>query len=229
MLYTITCHHWTCYSWSLHYSRDLLNNIFRCFPLFFSSISQLHTSKMHHFRFHKYMYLLHALGFFAGCFICTCVVQCVNSLYDHTQHFRICLLVISCPAHCVHVLMIILLLNHAAIWSEVVCLLRLCRGVNVFDKKWCRCCNIQCGAVIAQSIFSKILKKMPHSSPARARYGVCLLWIWILIYILLQSLQKCIQCHVVLDHVITTPDCMYFNISQSNITHYWTQKERKKI
>ena len=35
----------------------------------------------------------------------------------------------------------------------------------------------------------------------------CLLWVQILIDILLQSLQWCIQYNVILDHVITAPDC----------------------
>ena len=35
--------------------------------------------------------------------------------------------------------------------------------------------NIQCGAVITESIFSQMFKKTPHSSPVRVRYGVSFL------------------------------------------------------
>ena len=38
---------------------------------------------------------------------------------------------------------------------------------------------------------------------------VCLLWIQILIYILLQSLQSYMQYHLVLERIITALDCIY--------------------
>ena len=47
--------------------------------------------------------------------------------------------------------------------------------------------------------------KSPHSSPVRARY---ILWIQILIYIRLQSLQCWVQYPVILDGVITALDCI---------------------
>ena len=59
----------------------------------------------------------------------------------------------------------------------------------------------------SRSQFSpKSSQKTPHSSPARARYGVSFWGIQILIYTSLQSLQWCMQCHVILDRVIMAPD-----------------------
>ena len=51
-----------------------------------------------------------------------------------------------------------------------------------------------------------ITKRCPLSHP-NGWYMGCLLVIQILIYILLQSLQWCTQYHVILDCVITAPDC----------------------
>ena len=42
----------------------------------------------------------------------------------------------------------------------------------------------------------------------------CLLWVQTLIYILYQSLKWCMKYHVILYHVITTPDCSF--ISKQN-------------
>ena len=52
--------------------------------------------------------------------------------------------------------------------------------------------------------------KDTHSSPIKVGYGAVfvIFVIQILIYILLHSLQWCIQYHVILDHVITVPDCI---------------------
>ena len=56
-----------------------------------------------------------------------------------------------------------------------------------------RCNSIQCGAVIARSIVSKLFTKDTHSSPVRARYGVyfvypasdwCSGWVLPIIYVI---------------------------------------------
>ena len=43
----------------------------------------------------------------------------------------------------------------------------------------------------------------------------CILWVQTLIYTLPQSLQWCMQYHVILDCIITAPDCMHYYASMS--------------
>ena len=59
----------------------------------------------------------------------------------------------------------------------------------------------------------KSSQKTSYSSPVRGGMGY-LLWIKILIYILLQSLQRCMQYYAILDHVIMALDCIGHTLTQ---------------
>ena len=63
--------------------------------------------------------------------------------------------------------------------------------------------HIQCSATITRSNFSKIVIACPLG------WGMgCLLWNQIIIYIQLQSLQCCMQYHVILDRILMAIDCI---------------------
>ena len=53
----------------------------------------------------------------------------------------------------------------------------------------------------------KSSQKTPYSSPNKESYG-CILWIQPLFYILPQSLQWCMQYHVILDRITMSPFCI---------------------
>ena len=61
---------------------------------------------------------------------------------------------------------------------------------------------IQCGIVITRSFSPKSLQNTSHSSPTRARYGIYF-------DTLPQSLQWCMQYHVISDRVKTALDSIY--------------------
>ena len=85
--------------------------------------------------------------------------------------------------------------------------------------------SLQCGTVIARSLFCKIPpKRHPIARPLASGMG-CLLWIQILIYILLESLERCMLYHVILDRVVTVLHCSC--TKRSNIMKYIQIKRGK--
>ena len=77
--------------------------------------------------------------------------------------------------------------------------------------------HVQCGVDITQSVFSKVFSKDTHSLPVRATYG-CLLCIEILMYILLQPQQWCIQYQSMFDRVIRHPPVCGPHLHYNDVT-----------
>ena len=69
-------------------------------------------------------------------------------------------------------------------------------------------CQIQCGAIITRSIFSKILTK----DNSRARYGVC--FVSLMFYLLPLSSQRWMWYRDTCDRVITALDYIFLSMSE---------------
>ena len=81
---------------------------------------------------------------------------------------------------------------------------------------WAHIC-IECAAVITQSIFSKLFIPTRHPIACLLGRGVgCLLWLQTLIHILPPSVQKGLQCYVILDRVKTVLVCTAYSFEFKN-------------
>ena len=68
---------------------------------------------------------------------------------------------------------------------------------------------LHCGTIIVLVNFLHIPHKSHLIAHPLGQAMRCPLWIQILIYILLQSLQRCMQYHVILDRVLMAMDCIW--------------------